>query len=192
MSIRTATPTADAPAPSMREESRSLVDRHTKVDGAIETPHDLRVEGQVTGTLRCDGVLYVASGAEIDADVTATDAIVEGAVSGSITCSGRLEIRSTGTIRATVQTRRLIIHEGALLEGRLDMEAQETEADQNDAPSVSQPQAEGSTSTAEQISSYSYLRSFSSPSASARNDDTDLPGRDSASGDAADPEDDEP
>lgn len=178
MSIRPAAAAPDAPAPQMRDGSRSLVDRHTTVDGTMTTPHDLRVEGQVSGALRCDGVLYVASGAEIDADIAATDAVIEGTIAGSIVCSGRLEIRPSGVIRATVRTRRLVIHEGAVLEGRLDME-HEAPIDQPASAATGLEPPPGETApAAETSSSYSYLRSFSSPG-SGPAEDTDLPGRES-------------
>ncbi len=190
MSIRPAVAPPDLPAPQMREGSRSLVDRHTKVDGTMQTPQDLRVEGQVSGTLRCDGVLYVASGAEVDADVTATDAIVEGTVAGSIACSGRLEVRSTGVIRANVKTQRLVIHEGAILEGRLDMETVAAPEDSDDAGSTPEQPASAASPTPEPSSSYSYLRSFSTPGASSAAEDSDLPGRE-APADDEDEEDDQ-
>lgn len=182
MSIRPSAAAPEAPATQMRDGSRSLVDRHTTVDGTMETPHDLRVEGRVSGVLRCDGVLYVASGAEVDADVAATDAIIEGTITGSVVCSGRLEIRPSGVIRASVRTRRLVIHEGAVLEGRLDME-HETLVDQPSGAAATLEAPSGETApAAEPPSTYSYLRSFSSPG-SGPAEDTDLPGRESAADD---------
>ncbi len=189
MSTRPAIAPAEMASAQMREGSRSLVDRHTKVDGTVETPHDLRVEGQLSGTLHCDGVLYVASGAEIDADVTATDAIVEGTVEGSIACSGRLEIRSTGVIRAAVRTHRLVIHEGAVLEGRLDMEFPAATGDQpSGAAATLEPEPAEPAQAPRETSSYSYLRSFSSPGASTAAEDIDLPGQDNAADDDEDDE----
>lgn len=179
MSIRPATAPSESYARQMPEGSRSLVDRHTRVEGIVETPYDLRVEGTVTGTLACDGVLYVASGAEVDADVTATDTIVEGTIQGSVTCSGRLEIRSTGVVRATVQTHRLIIHEGAILEGRLEM-AEPAAGDESSSGAASALEPESAQPAAPSVesspSSYSYLRSFQSPAASGTVSDSDLPG----------------
>lgn len=175
MSIRGSAGSTDLAASQSLNGSRSLVDRHTSVDGTLETEHDLRVEGRVSGVLRCEGVLYVAPGAEINADVTATDAIVEGLLEGSIACAGRLEIRPTGVIRAGVNTHRLVIHEGAVLEGRLDMAAPaEASADASGATSALESETSGIDSSAP--SSFSYLRSFSSPSATSASGEDDLPG----------------
>lgn len=175
MSIRGSVGSPDLTASQSLNGSRSLVDRHTTVDGTLETAHDLRVEGRVAGVLRCDGVLYVAAGAEINADVTTTDAIVEGLLEGTITCAGRLEIRPTGIIRAGVKTHRLVIHEGAVLEGRLDMAAP---ADAVDDPSgaTGALEPESSVIDAGSPSAFSYLRSFSSPSVASSSGEDDLPG----------------
>ena len=175
MSIRGAVGSTDLAASQSLNGSRSLVDRHTTVDGSLETQHDLRVEGRVSGTLRCEGVLYVAAGAEVNADVTATDAIIEGLLEGSIACAGRLEIRPTGVVRAGVNTHRLVIHEGAVLEGRLDMAAP-AEAAEEASGVTGALEPEASTIDSNQPSSYSYLRSFSSPSAASSAGEDDLPG----------------
>lgn len=177
MSMRTATVPPDTLAAQSLEGSRSLIDRHTTVEGTLATPHDLRIEGRVTGVLQCDGVLYVAAGAEVDADIAATDAIVEGTIAGSITCSGRLEVRSTGVVQAVVKTHRLVIHEGAVLEGRLDMESVSDAAETDAAEGSVEAPVEVADSSSESASSYSYLRNFSSPAASSSRGDTDLPGQ---------------
>lgn len=142
------------------DEAFSLIDRHTTVDGTLSTARDLRVDGQVLGTLQCGGVLFVAEGAEIDATVDAGAIVVSGTLSGTITCHGRLEIRPTGAVHGAVQTGTLVIQEGALYEGQLKMEAPlappppelTPDAQPGDEPSV--PVVE------EQPNAYSFLRRF--------------------------------
>lgn len=130
----------------------SLIDRHTTVDGSLETQYDLRVDGQVLGTLRCAGTLYVSDGATVDATIEAGNVVVAGSVAGAIRCTGRLEIQASGVVRAEVATASLVILEGAIFEGQIRMEAP---AAADDTPA---PAAEGAAD--EQEEPYTFLRRF--------------------------------
>jgi cytoskeletal protein CcmA (bactofilin family) len=103
-------------------EAYSLVDRHSNVEGTFTTDRDLRIEGVLRGNVRCQGLLYIAEGADIDAMVEASSIAVAGQLRGSVTCRGKLQLMPTGRVFATVVTESLVINEGAILEGELRME----------------------------------------------------------------------
>jgi cytoskeletal protein CcmA (bactofilin family) len=104
-------------------EVYSLVDRHSSVEGTFTSSRDLRIEGEMRGTLRCQGLLYVAEGADVDANVEAANIAVAGQLRGMVVCRGKLQIMPTGRVFATVLTQSLVINEGAIYEGELQMEA---------------------------------------------------------------------
>jgi cytoskeletal protein CcmA (bactofilin family) len=139
----------------------TVVDANTVVDGTLSTSQDLRVEGRVTGAVMCDGIMYIAEGAEVDATIEASGIVVSGTLSGTITCHGRLEIRSTGVVRGRVETGRLIVVEGAVYEGQLRMDAVdepvsevEPTVDVEEEPDTEEAPPNPTTG------SYSFLRSF--------------------------------
>jgi cytoskeletal protein CcmA (bactofilin family) len=193
MSFRTAPASAgqldsdlanDAVGNDMDDEAFSLIDRHTTVDGTLSTERDLRVDGQVLGTLQCGGVLFVAEGAEVDATVEAGAIVVSGTLSGTIVCRGRLEIRPTGAVRGTVQTGTLVIQEGALYEGQLKMEAPPQPAPApTDADSTPVEEEATAPVAEEQPNAYSFLRRFTTTT----NADADANAQDDLPA-AADPE----
>ena len=80
----------DSSSSDAREEgdASSLIDTHSTLDGTLFTRRDLLVEGQVTGTVRCDGTLYIAEGAAVDASIDAANIVVSGTMSGTIRCHG--------------------------------------------------------------------------------------------------------
>ena len=170
----TAAPAADAGSIGAATQEATVIDGNTVIDGMLTTSHDLRIEGRVTGTVMCNGVLEVAQGAEVDATVEASGIVVSGTLSGVITCHGRLEIRSTGVVRGKVETGRLIVVEGAVYEGQLRMEAQdngqfeapltETEDDEPEPPPPGQA-----------TGSYSFLRSFTPSGSMSQSADDVLP-----------------
>lgn len=102
-------------------EAASLVDRNSAFDGTFRSQRDIRVEGDLKGTVTCEGTLFVAEGASVMATVDAEHVSVAGDLSGEIRCRGRLHIMPSGRVRAKVTTASLVIQEGALYEGQLEM-----------------------------------------------------------------------
>jgi cytoskeletal protein CcmA (bactofilin family) len=102
-------------------EAASLVDRHSAFDGNFRSQRDLRVEGELKGNVACDGTLFVAEGATVTASIDAEHVTVAGDLSGEVRCRGRLQILPSGRVRAKVSTGSLVIQEGAVYEGQLEM-----------------------------------------------------------------------
>ncbi len=134
----------------------SYIDPESTVEGTIRTDHDLRVEGSVSGTIQCEGVLMVAEGALVDAEIDAASIIVAGEMSGTIRCRGRLEIQSSGIVRGDVQTGALVIHEGARYEGQIAMEMTNVPSESLDSDSVEPADQDDEPAEGE----YSFLRRF--------------------------------
>src|SRR5215208_4301441 len=99
----------------------SLVDRHSAFDGNFRSQRDLRVEGELKGTVTCEGTLFISEGASTAATVEAEHITVAGELTGEIRCRGRLQILPSGRVRASVATGSLVIQEGAIYEGQLEM-----------------------------------------------------------------------
>ena len=102
-------------------DTASLIDRHSAFDGNFRSQRDLRVEGELKGNVTCEGTLFVSEGATITATVEAEHITVAGELTGEIRCRGRLQILPSGRVRANVSTASLVIQEGAIYEGQLEM-----------------------------------------------------------------------
>jgi cytoskeletal protein CcmA (bactofilin family) len=111
------------PDQSAGTDTFSVIDRNSIFDGTFQTTRDLRVEGEVKGTIECKGTLFVATGATVGAKVEAENVTVAGDLNGEIRCRGRLQIMPSGKVRGKVVTQTLVINEGALYEGQLEMTA---------------------------------------------------------------------
>lgn len=109
-------------------DAASFVDRHSAFDGSFRTHRDLRIEGELKGTISCDGTLFVAEGANVSATIDAEHVTVAGDLSGEIRCRGRLQILPSGRVHAQVSTSSLVIQEGAIYEGQLEMAGLERSA----------------------------------------------------------------
>ncbi len=98
-----------------------MIDRFSRFDGDFVAERDLRVEGNVKGSIDCNGTLFVAEGAIVSAKVTAENITVAGDLSGETRCRGKLHLLPTGRVRGRVSTAGLVITEGAIYEGELAM-----------------------------------------------------------------------
>ncbi|MGH2614801.1 MAG: bactofilin family protein [Thermomicrobiales bacterium] len=107
--------------PDVTFEAASIVDRHSAFDGTFRSQRDIRVDGELKGTVSCDGTLFVAEGGSVTATVDAEHITVAGDLSGELRCRGRLQILPSGRVHAKVATASLVIQEGAIYEGQLEM-----------------------------------------------------------------------
>lgn len=109
-----------------QQESISVIDQYSNFDGTYNSTRDLRIEGQVKGTIECRGTLHIAQGANVNARVEAENISVAGELDGEITCRGRLQILPSGRVTGKIDTVTLVIHEGAFYEGELEMGGQDS------------------------------------------------------------------
>ncbi len=78
----------------------------------------LRVDGHLTGSVSSeDGTLIVGSTGRVDANILVAAAMINGTVNGDIIVSERLELGRTARIVGNVQAPRLLMEDGAILEG---------------------------------------------------------------------------
>ena len=81
----------------------------------------MRVEGEVKGAIRAGKAVVVGREGVVEGDVHTQDAVVSGRVVGSVVAESRLELQATSRIEGDVQTRRLQLEEGAVLNGKVEM-----------------------------------------------------------------------
>ena len=106
---------------SVAFDAASVVDRHSTFDGNFRSDRDLRVEGELKGIVSCGGTLFVAEGATVNATIDAEHITVAGDLNGEVRCRGRLQILPSGRVQAKATTGTLVIQEGAVYEGQLEM-----------------------------------------------------------------------
>ncbi len=94
----------------------------TKLTGETNFQAMLRVDGHLTGTVTSEnGTLIVGSSGQVDADIMVSAAMINGTVNGDIITTERLELGRTARVMGNIQTPRLTIEDGAILEGGCTM-----------------------------------------------------------------------
>ncbi|HNZ03630.1 MAG TPA: polymer-forming cytoskeletal protein [Myxococcota bacterium] len=106
----------------MSDEFGAVIGRNIVVRGEIEGSEVLLVEGRVEGTVNLESELVVGVSGHVEADVNAQALTIEGEFSGTAACSDIVTLvngcHGTGELKAP----RVVIEEGAVFTGRLNME----------------------------------------------------------------------
>jgi len=103
----------------------SIIAADTSWDGNVQSSGSLHIHGHVSGQIRADGDVYVAQGASVAAEVHAGSVTVAGSLEGRVECTGRFEVLPSGRVSADVAAPRLVVHEGAVVVGKLRMTSAE-------------------------------------------------------------------
>jgi cytoskeletal protein CcmA (bactofilin family) len=89
--------------------------------GEISGEEDVVVLGHLEGTIRVGGRATVGPGGDVEGDVHARTVIVQGRVHGKIFGGERAELTATAVVEGSVEAPKIIIAEGARLEGSVAM-----------------------------------------------------------------------
>lgn len=100
---------------------KAFLDESTEFKGILAFEGVLRIDGRLEGEIVTGGTLIVGETAEINADITAASVISRGRIVGNVSASRRVEVHSNSTLIGNIKTDILVIHEGAIFEGRCEM-----------------------------------------------------------------------
>ena len=92
------------------------------IKGDLSGNEDLVVEGNVEGKIELpNNQLTIGSNGNVAADVSAKAVVVIGKVAGNVTGTERVQIEATGAVDGDVRAPRLVVQEGAVLNGSVEM-----------------------------------------------------------------------
>ena len=102
--------------------SGGIISKAISIKGEVTGSEDLLIEGEVNGKVAItDGKVSVGSSGRVTADIEAAEIIVRGRVKGGLRGRERVVIGQTGQVSGNVVTRRIVIEEGAVFSGQVDV-----------------------------------------------------------------------
>ncbi len=99
----------------------TLIGKGTKITGKLEAGGTVRIDGFFEGEVSTEGDLVIGENGQVVAAIKARNLLVVGAIKGDVATTGQLEIAPTGRIEGDVQTARLVVEPGGLLQGHCQM-----------------------------------------------------------------------
>lgn len=90
--------------------------------GDLSGDEDLEIEGRVEGTVKLPNhQVTIGAHGRVTAQVEAKLVVVIGHVSGNVTAGERVEVQASGIVDGDIQAPRLLIQEGAVVNGSIQM-----------------------------------------------------------------------
>lgn len=104
-------------------KATALVGPSIVITGGLSGEEDVVIQGRVEGTIdfRKNSVTIGKHG-RVKADVHAREICVEGDLDGNMIATEKVQIRATGKVRGNIEAPRVIMEDGALFKGSVDMD----------------------------------------------------------------------
>lgn len=96
----------------------------SKIVGKIFADSDFRIDGEVEGTINCNGKVVIGQKGFLKGSISCANAEVIGTVEGDIVVSETLSLRATAVIKGDVKTKVLMVEPNAVFEGTCSMRDQ--------------------------------------------------------------------
>lgn len=85
----------------------------TRMEGSINSDSDIRIDGELIGTLTCKGKVIIGPKGFVDGNIQCATALVEGHFKGVLKTTELLNVAESAVIDGEVSTGRLAVHPGA-------------------------------------------------------------------------------
>ena len=103
--------------------SVNLIGSGTTIEGDIKSTGDIRIDGNLVGSLNTKGKLVIGSTGSIDGEVVCQNADISGNIKGKITVHELLSLKATSKLTGDIITNKLAIEPGANFSGSCSMGA---------------------------------------------------------------------
>lgn len=141
-----ATPDTSIPVATPRTvgepQRMANIGKSIQIKGDLTGNEDIIIEGTVDGRVDLpNNQLTVGAEGKVKAEINAKTVVVIGHVTGNVTAVERVEVQASGIIDGDVKAPRLIVAEGAVLNGAVNMGNSAGAAGSNPSPALNKPPA---------------------------------------------------
>lgn len=102
-------------------EAAGVIGKTIKVKGEVTGAGNLVVEGELEGRVELDQLVIEPSG-QVNAAISVDHLTVHGKASGNIEATRKVEVKAAATVLGDVRAPSLVIEEGAVFRGRVQMD----------------------------------------------------------------------
>ena len=102
--------------------ANTTIGNNFTIEGEITSEDNIVVQGTVKGKVETTQPIFVENSATIEADLSADSVEISGKVTGNISAKARVELKSDSKMIGDIQAPRILIADGALFKGNIDMD----------------------------------------------------------------------
>jgi cytoskeletal protein CcmA (bactofilin family) len=118
-----ARPSGAVPSSAGGDTALSVVAPGLTITGDLSGRGLLKVDGRVDGSISGPRQVIIGRDGSVRGNVEATEVILAGSIEGSILNAERVEVQGSAVLHGDVHTRSIVVHEGARLNGQVQMGA---------------------------------------------------------------------
>ncbi|MCP5054626.1 MAG: polymer-forming cytoskeletal protein [bacterium] len=130
--VKTTPTTSNSPGSRNIPEARgslSVVGRTLSIKGELFSDEEVFVEGKIEGKLNVKNKVIVGKTGEVNAEIEAHEVVIKGTVNGNVKGRYKVEIIPEGVLNGNIVSQRVVLAEGAIFKGNIDMTLREGNAD---------------------------------------------------------------
>jgi|SRR3990172_6213583 len=104
------------------EAALSIIAAGMRITGDLETNGTLKVDGRIEGSVLGARQLMLGRNGSVKGNVHAGEVVLGGLVDGSIVADERLELQSSAVVNGDIDTKSIVVLEGARINGTVRMQ----------------------------------------------------------------------
>ncbi len=109
--------------------------------GEMISDEDVVIEGKFSGKLSCSARITVGRTGQVEAELSGSIIQISGRVKGNLTAKQKIEIIATGYLEGNICTPKVIVAEGAIFKGNVEMPTEQLQAQRATEQPAAQPAA---------------------------------------------------
>jgi len=103
------------------DKVNTVIGKDTFFKGTINGKGLIRIDGEAEGNISNKGDIVIGEGGRLKADIKGRNITVAGHYEGTLEAEGRMELKRTATAIGTFKINNLLVEEGAVLVGSMEM-----------------------------------------------------------------------
>lgn len=107
--------------PGAPDNTISIIGPGMTVVGDCKSEGTIRIEGKVEGRVEAAKAIVIGKNGMVAGDICTQDAVISGEIQGSLTIGSRLELQASCNVTGEIDTRRIVLEEGATVNGTVKM-----------------------------------------------------------------------
>ena len=103
-------------------QGAATIGKNVTITGQIYSREDLFVDGEVEGSIDlAENRLTIGPNGKIKAGIHAREVVIIGAVEGNVEATEKVDIRKDARLKGDIKTSRIVIEDGAVFKGAIDI-----------------------------------------------------------------------
>ncbi|WP_156291054.1 bactofilin family protein [Oceanobacillus salinisoli] len=95
----------------------TIIGQGTVIEGKINHPSSLRIDGKVYGEVECTGDIYIGKDGYVEPMIKGKNIYIAGEVKGELFTTEKLHVQASGKLSGSATTKGMIIDDGGVFNG---------------------------------------------------------------------------